>query len=187
LNREGRVLARYFEEEYQYRNTAASIALKIGQPLPGMGPPSRRSTPHLDVTAFLTDQSVAPGHRFSIVLDITPKRDVQIIAPGLQTYRGVALTLEAGDNLRTYPVNYPRSTEFLLAPDNVRLPAYGQPFRLVQDVAIVVNNQTRQLAQKAGSTVSLKGTLEYQACTQTACDPPQQVPVSWTLALKPLG
>lgn len=69
LNREGHVLARYFEEEYQYRNTAASIALKIGQPVPGMGTPTRHATPHFDVTAFLTDQTVAPGHRFSIVLD----------------------------------------------------------------------------------------------------------------------
>lgn len=187
LNREGRVLARYFEEEYQYRNTAASIALKIGQPVPGMGAPTRHSTPHFDVTAFPTDQTVAPGHRFSIVLDITPKPGMHIIAPGQHNYRVVALNLEVSDNLRTYPVNHPGSTEFLLASENIRLPAYAQPFRLIHDVAVVVNNETRQLAQKPGAAVTLKGALEYQACTEKACNPTQRVLFSWTLGLKPLG
>ena len=187
LNREGRVVARYFEEEYQYRNTAASLALKIGQPVPGMSAPIPQTTPHVDVTAFLTDQTVAPGHRFSIVLDVTPKAGVHIVAPGQHTYRVVALTVEPRDSLRVYPLNHPRSTEFVVAPDGARLPAYAQPFRLIQDVALVVNNEVRQLAQKSGATVTLRGTLEYQACTDETCNPPRQVPFSWTLGLKPLG
>lgn len=187
LNREGRVLARYFEEEFQYRNTAASLALKIGQPVAGMGMPIHQATPDVDLTAFVTDQTVAPGHRFSIVLDIAPKPGVRVIGPGQQTYRVVALTVEPRDSLRVYPLNHPRSTEFVVAPDGARLPAYAQSFRLVQDVAIVVNDQMRQLAQKSGATVTLRGTLEYQACTDKTCNPPRQVPFSWTLGLKPLG
>jgi peroxiredoxin len=54
-------------------------------------------------------------------------------------------------------------------------------------VEIVVNNETRQLAQKPGSSMMLKGMLEYQACRKTTCDPPQQLPLSWTVELKPLG
>ncbi len=185
LDREGRVLARYFEEEYQYRNTAASIAVKIGRAVKGTAE-SQQSTPHFDLTAFLTDQTVAPGHRFSIVLDVTPKPGAHVIAPGQHNYRVVSLNLERGDNLRVYQVSYPRSAEFVLAQKE-RLPGYAQPFRLVQDVAIVVNNETRQLAQKPGSTVTMKGVLEYQACTNKSCDPPRQVPLSWTLGLKPLG
>jgi hypothetical protein len=185
LNREGRVLARYFEEEYQYRNTAASIAMKVGQPVSRMGTPRRHATPHIDITAFLTDEAVAPGHRFSIVLDIAPKPGMRVIVPGQHRYRVVAFNLESTDHLRTYPMSYPQSSEFL-APRNERLPAYAQPLRLIQDVAVVVNNEMRQLAQKPGSTVMLKGMLEYQACTQETCDPPQQVPLSWTVKLKPL-
>jgi len=187
LNRDGRVLARYFEEEYQYRNTAASIALKIGRPVPGMGTPSRHGTPDLDLAVFVTDQTVAPGHRFSVVLDITPKSGMHVIAPGKHRYRAIALTLEAGDNLRIYRANYPESTDFLLAPRKERLPAYAQPFRLVQDLAIVVNDETRKLAQKAGATVMLKGVLEYQACTDKTCGAPREIPLSLTLRLKPLG
>lgn len=186
LNSEGRVVARYFEEEFQYRNTSASLALKIGQPMRSMGPAIRQATPHLDLTAFLTDEAVAPGHRFSIVVDIAPKPGTRVIAPGQHSYRVVALNLELNDNLRTYPVHYPPSTDVPVA-GNELLPAYAQPVRLIQDVAIVVNDEMRQLAQKPGSKVTLKGTLTYQACTQTMCDPPQQVPLSWTVVLKPLG
>ena len=186
VNREGRVLARYFEEEYQYRNTAASIALKIGQPVSGMGTPSRHATPHVEIAAFLTDEAVAPGHRFSIVLDITPRPAMHVIAPGQHRYRGVSLNLAATENLRTYPMSYPPGTEFR-APGDDPLPAYAQPVRLIQDVAITVNKETRQLAQRPGSTLTLKGVLQYQACTGATCDPPQQVPLSWTVALTPLG
>lgn len=186
VNREGRVLARYFEEEYQYRNTAASIALKIGQPVSRMGTPSRHATPHVDIAAFLTDEAVAPGHRFSIVLDITPKPGVHVIAPGQHRYRVVALNLGSTDHVRTYPVSYPPSTEFL-GPVSEPLPGYTQSFRLIQDAAVVVNTETRQRAQKPGSTVMLNGVFEYQACSTATCDPPQQVPLSWTVALTPLG
>jgi len=112
---------------------------------------------------------------------------MHVVAPGQHRYRAIALTLDAGDNLRIYRANYPESSEFLLAPQNERLPGYAQPFRLVQDLAIVVNDETRQRAQKAGATVTLKGVFEYQACTETACSAPREVPLSWTVGLKPLG
>lgn len=186
VDREGRVLARYFEEEYQYRNTAASIALKIGRSIAGMGTPTKHSTPHVDVTTFVSDQTVAPGHRFSVVLDIAPKSGMRIVAPGQHSYRVVGLTLEMSDNLRQYQVTYPQSTQVTVAR-NERIGAYAQPFRLVQDVAVVVNDEMRKVSKQPGGSVTLKGVLEYQACTEKGCEPAQQVPLSWTVNLKPLG
>jgi len=187
LTREGRVVARYFEEEFQYRNTAASIALKIGRPVSATASAARQSTPEMEVATFLTDQTVAPGHRFSIVLDVTQKPGARVVAPGPHAYRAVALRLEPSDSLRVYRMAYPPSTEMRLAGRSERLPAYSQPFRLVQDVAVVVNADMRQLAQKPGSTFTLRGVLEYQVCTETTCSEPRQVPLSWTVRLTPLG
>jgi hypothetical protein len=186
VNREGRLVARYFEEEFRYRNASASIAPKIGQPLRGVGAATRQATPHLDLSAFLTDETVVPGHRFSIVVDITPKPGTGIVAPGQHSYRVVALNLEASDNLRTYPVSYPASADFSVA-GNASLPAYAESVRLVQDVAVVVNDAMRKVAETPGSTVTLKGVLKYRVCTQTTCAAPQQVPLEWTVGLKPLG
>jgi len=187
LDREGRVVARYFEEEFQYRNTAASIALKIGRPVSGVASATRQSTPELDVATFLTDQAVAPGHRFSIVLDVTPKSGMRVVAPGQHEYRVVALRLEPSENLRVYRFTHPPSAEVTVSARTGRLPAYAQPFRLVQDVAVTVNPDMRQLAQKPGSTVTVKGVLEYQACSPSSCGEPRQVPMSWTVRLTPLG
>lgn len=187
LDREGRVVARYFEEEFQYRNTAASIALKLGRPASGTASATRHSTPDLDVATFLTDQTVAPGHRFSIVLDVAPKSGTRVVAPGQHAYRVVALRLEPSDNLRVYRFTYPQSTDVTVSGRSERLPAYAQPFRLVQDVAVVVNAEMRQLAQKPGATFTVKGVLEYQACTESSCGEPRQVSLSWTVRLTPLG
>jgi len=187
LDRDGRVVARYFEEEFQYRNTAASIALKIGRPVSGTASAARQSTPDLDVATFLTDEAVAPGHRFSIVLDVTPKPGTHVVAPGQHAYRVVALRLEPNDNLRVYRFTHPQSEEVAVSASNERLPAYSQRFRLVQDVAVVVNAEMRQLAQKPGTTFTVNGVLEYQACTASSCGEPRQVPLSWTVRLRPLG
>ncbi|MBI2186472.1 MAG: hypothetical protein HYU37_05030 [Acidobacteria bacterium] len=99
---------------------------------------TRQSTPDLDVATFLTDQTVAPGHRFSIVLDVTPKPGMRVVAPGQHAYRIVALRLEPSENLRVYRFTLPPSTEVTVSARNERVPAYTQPFRLVQDVAVVV-------------------------------------------------
>ncbi len=187
LDRDGRVVARYFEEEFQYRNTSASLALKIGRPAAGMTAPVRQAAPDLDVATFLTDRSVAPGHRFSVVLDVTPKPGTRVVAAGQHAYRVVALRLEPGDDLRVYPMSYPPGAEGAVAGGKERIPAYAQPFRLVQDLAVVVNPGTRQLAQKPGTTVTVRGVLEYQACTDASCGEPRQMPLSWTVTLTPLG
>lgn len=187
LDRDGRVVARYFEEEFQYRNTSASIALKIGRPAIGMPAPVRQSAPDLDAAVFLTDQTVAPGHRFSVVLDVTPKPGTHVVAPGQHAYRVVALRFETNPNLRVYPLSYPQSRPVALAGGKEPVAAYSQPFRLVQDVAVVVSPEMRKLAEKPGTTFTLNGVLEYQSCTASACSEPRQLPLSWTVTLTPLG
>jgi hypothetical protein len=183
VDRTGRVLARYFEGEYQYRNTTASIALKLGRPVAGTDL-VRRSTPDVDVAAFLSDETVAPGHRFSIVLDITAKSGARLVAPGEHQYRVVGLTVEPADRVRSYPVDYPASVPLTVADE--RVPTYPGSFRLVQDVALVVNAETRQLAQGPGASVTLRAVLEYQACTEQGCRAPEAAPFTWRVMLKPL-
>jgi hypothetical protein len=38
---------------------------------------------------------------------------------------------------------------------------------------------------RSGSTQVIKGTLRYQACDDTICYMPKNVPVSWSIRLKP--
>ena len=183
---EGRVVERFFETEFMFRNTVASVALKLDQPIPSMGTPSRHTSRHLSLTTFTTDEIVAPGHRFSIVLDVVPRAGIHVYAPGEHTYRVIALRLEPNSLVRMYPMVYPESVEYHFVPLDERVQVYDKMFRLVQDAAVVVTRETRQLAQESGAAVTLSGALEYQACTDTICYPPTEIPLEWTVELKPL-
>ena len=186
LDRDGRVVERFFEPEYQFRHTAASVARKIGRPVAAMGPPSQQTTRHLRLRTFVSDERVAPGHRFSIVLDVTPRSGIHVYAPGKHTYRVITLKLESNPLVRTYPVSYPESVEYHFVPLDERVQVYDARFELVQDAAVVVTHETRGLAEQPGATVTLSGVLEYQACTDTICYPPAEMPLEWTVGLKPL-
>ena len=50
---------------------------------------------------------------------------------------------------------------------------YAKPFRITQEVT---------LGADAPETLTVKGTLRYQACDDTICYLPVTVPVSWTVS-----
>src|SRR5438309_3562411 len=70
VDRRGIVTSRFFEEAYQERNTVASVLARLGRGL--SAPALKVNGSHLDVTTYATDQTVAPGTHFSIVLDVRP-------------------------------------------------------------------------------------------------------------------
>ena len=65
------------------------------------------------------------------------------------------------------------------------MPVYRKPFTLLQEV-IVEGTREAQAALKGKETVTLSGTLDYQACDDKVCFNPASVPFMWTLALRPL-
>lgn len=187
LDPEGRVVSRFFEEGYEVRNTAASIAARMGNPIPaGATTPTRLATPHLELTTYATDEEVAPGHRFSLVLEVTPKPGMHVYAPGDHSYRAIAVRLDANPLIRTWSMRYPEAQEFYFEPLDERVPIYEWPFRLTQDVALLVTEESRALAKTPGAALNLTGVLEYQACTDRICYPPEERPVRWTVSVKPL-
>jgi len=54
---------------------------------------------------------------------------------------------------------------------------YQKPFRLTQEVAV-------DKSAKAGSNVVVAGTVNYQACDDKVCFPPESASVTWTVAVK---
>jgi Disulphide bond corrector protein DsbC len=54
---------------------------------------------------------------------------------------------------------------------------FQKPFRLTQDVSL-------DKSAKAGSTVTVTGTVNYQACDDRVCYPPESSPVTWTVVVK---
>lgn len=148
--------------------------------VPRNGPVTTLETEHLMVTAAVSQESVAPGERFSLVFDITPRRGVQVYAPGKHTYRIVRFTLDPQSWLQPHPVTYPKSEVYHFAPLDEFVEVYQRAFTLVQDVTVTQSPQLGD-AVAAGSSVRLSGRLEYQACDDKLCYMPKTVPVTWTI------
>ena len=186
LDADGRVVERFFEQGHQPRNTVSSIAVKLGNPLVGTGVDGTRiETDHLEAVAYPTDEVVAPGNRFSVVLDVTPKAGMHVYAPGGHSYQVIALRVNPQDGLALHPVAYPESEIYHFAPLDERVEVYQQPFRLVQDVTLPITAEIRERATSGGS-LTIDGVLEYQACDDAVCYNPVDMPVSWTLTLRPM-
>lgn len=183
LDRRGVVTARFFEAAYQERNTVSSILTRVGNSIEV--PATRLSSAQADITAFVTDSTVAPGTHFSVVVDVNPGRGMHLYAPGNADYKPVVLTIEPQPWVAVTTARLPAAEDYYFKPLNEHVKVFRRPFRLVQDVVVDASAQA-QAALKEISALTLEGTLTYQACDDRICFSPQSVPLTWTLAVRQL-
>ena len=181
VDRQGRVTSRFFEDYYWERNTVSNMRLRVG----AAGTPvdaTTASTAHLDLKTYPSDPRVALGTRFSLALDIAPKRGMHVYAPGAASYRVVTLTITPQPHVRTLPMRYPASEIYHFVPLNERVPVYQKPFTLLQEVVVDATPEARK-ALAGRNELVLSGALEYQACDDRICYNPVSLPLSWKVAL----
>jgi len=184
LDSRGRVTARFFEDFYVERNTVSSVMAQLGT---GTTPvaATRVATAHLDLTAFASDTEIAAGNHFSLIFDVVPKRGIHVYAPGAAGYRAVSLAVTPQPFVTELPARYPPSEIYFFKPLNERVPVYQKPFRLSQEMFLEGSQQAQQAIQ-GRTSLTIDGRFEYQACNDTECFNPSAIPLTWTLALKPL-
>jgi DsbC/DsbD-like thiol-disulfide interchange protein len=141
-------------------------------------------TDHLRLRAYASAGTVAPGRPVSLVLEVEPGDRMHVYAPGNHDYRVITVTLAPQRFVRSGPVQYPASEVYLFEPLNERVPVYQKPFKLTLDVTLDRGPEARAALQGRPS-LTLTGTLDYQACDDRICFNPVSIPLSWTLALSP--
>ena len=176
------VTARFFEEAYQERSTAASILVRQGAG--GAGPSLTAANQHIAVKAAVSDAQVAPGSRVTLSFDVTPGRRIHVYAPGAD-YQVIAVTLDPQPLLVEHDTVYPPSEIYHFVPLDERVPVYMQPFRLTRDVTIAATKEAQQ-ALRGMETLTLTGKLEYQACDDKICFRPNAIPFKFELKVKAL-
>jgi Thiol:disulfide interchange protein DsbD, N-terminal len=184
VDRRGRVTSRFFEDSFRERNTVSNLLQKLGAggaQVQG----SQISTNHLQMKTYPSDSGVALGNRFSLVLEITPGPEMHVYAPGAVNYRVITLAIDPQAFVRVLPLQYPASEIYVFKPLKERVPVYRKPFTLLQEIVPEVTPEA-QAAFRGQEALTLTGSLEYQACDETICYNPVSIPLSWTLALKPL-
>jgi hypothetical protein len=183
VDRNGIVTARFFEDAYQERYTAAAILATQGATT-GSGSLTAQ-TNHLCMTASISDETVAPGERVSVILTVSPGPRMHLYAPGKHDYQVVRLRVDPQPWLRVHEPRYPPSEIYHFKPLDERVEVYSKPFRLVQDVTILAT-QEMQKTLAAMPTITISSSLEYQACDDKICYNPATVPFSFTLTVKGL-
>lgn len=179
----GKVTSRFFEEAYQERNTVSTIMIALGRAkTPAVA--KRVETEHLEITSYVSDEVVAPGTLFSIVFDVKPKAGMHVYAPGAKDYRIIGVRLDANPTVAARPVRYPASETYYFKPLDEHVPVFQKPFRLVQVMSVGTSPQARAALQ--GDTVTISGSLDYQACDDRLCFTPRSIPVSHTITVRQL-
>jgi peroxiredoxin len=184
LDRDGVVVSRSFEEKYQERATAGSL-LGLDAQAPAAAKPTAE-TAHLTIRTSSSDGQVAPGSRLSLFIDVVPKPKMHVYAPEQKEYIPIRLTLEPADTFRAHPPKFPRAEQYFFAPLKETQLVFSKPFRIVQDVTVALTPAMRERARGSGASLTIAGTLRYQACDDAICYVPKEIPVSWTIGLRGL-
>jgi DsbC/DsbD-like thiol-disulfide interchange protein len=184
IDRSGIVVLRSFEEAYQERDTAASIlaGLTASSPAPGAIDVQGK---YLTARVSASDTVAAPGHRVILLLDVTPGKNIHVYAPGQAGYIPIALTLDPAVDFKTGASRYPAARDFLFAPLKETVKVFDKPFRLAQEITLALTPALRQRAT-AKETLTIKGTLDYQACDDKVCFRPDSASLVWNIVLTPI-
>lgn len=183
VDKTGVVTSRVFESAYQERTTMSTELVRLGQSIGA--PATKVQASYLEVTTYLTDQVVAPGTHFSVVLEVKPGSKVHVYAPGVTGYKPIALRIDEQPGLIVRSARFPSPEDYFFAPLKEHVSVYSKPFRVMQDVMIDSSPQAVK-ALEGVTSLTVKGVLDYQACNDKECFLPQSIPLSWTVALKPL-
>ncbi|NUR53255.1 MAG: hypothetical protein HOQ29_02310 [Acidobacteria bacterium] len=124
-------------------------------------------TMHVKVATSVKD---AATRRATLVVDVEPKPRMHVYAPGQPGFIVVSLTLEKDPAFTAAAPKFPKPEKIVFAPLNETQLVYAKPFRIVQDVT-----------RTSRGPLTIKGTLRYQACDDTVCYRPTNVPLEWTV------
>ena len=147
--------------------------------------PGGLETPHVTITASSMPAAAAPGAKVSLFLDIAPKPKMHVYSPLQENYIPVSLTLEPNRAFRAHTPVFPKGEKYFFAPLKETQLVYSKPFRIVQSVTLGSASALREAGQKPGTTLTVGGTLRYQACDDAICYLPKTLPISWVIELKP--
>ena len=179
LDADGRVKAKYFEEDFRQRYTAGDILVHLfgWQPAAAQEEHSGRQ---ITVTSSASNAVVSSGERIALVLDVTLKPRMHVYAPGAEGYIPIAWTMKPSPGYEAQPVELPPPQILYLPAIDEKAPVYEGHLRLIRDIVLGDDK-----ALGTAGTLTIEGSLKYQACDDRMCYIPDTIPLKWTLEVKP--
>ena len=118
-----------------------------------------------------------PPQTVDVTLTATPIPGVHVYAPGNPKYIAVAATVTPVAGIEIGAPVFPVAEDYFFAPLKEAVKVYSKPFE-VRVPLKVTSAFGRGRGTFPTDTVTIKGTLDYQACDDKVCFPPQRTPFS---------
>jgi DsbC/DsbD-like thiol-disulfide interchange protein len=164
--------------------TASALTLILSLAF-GVSAAAQKETRHLKVTTSVSPAVAEPGSRVSLLVDVAPKPSMHVYSPLQTEYIPISLVLEPHEAVTAHVARFPKP-EKIRVLDEPQL-VYSRPFRIIQHVTVTRTPAVLERARATGATVTVKGSLKYQACDDMLCYAPVTMPVAWTIELKQPG
>ena len=129
-----------------------------------------QETPHLQLKT--SSKAAAADGRITLRVDVTPKRNMHVYAPGQEGYIPIQLTLTPDPSFTATKAKYPEGEPYVMPAINETQLVYARPFTITETIT---------LTSRTAATVTVKGSVRYQACDNAICYLPKTVPVEWTI------
>jgi hypothetical protein len=81
---------------------------------------------------------------------------------------------------------YPPSHPYVFRPLKETVPVFEGRVRLTRDITIAEGKETADLLRSADPTLTIRGSLVHQVCSDRVCYSPRSLPMSWMLKVRPL-
>jgi hypothetical protein len=149
--------------------SAALLVHQFGWTPPG--PANDVGGKQLTAAISASNSTVAPGQRVALTLDVELGPNMHVYAPGVEGYIPIDWKLEDSGAAQAHAAVFPRAEKLYLKAIDETVPAYRGHFRLIRDITI---------ANGAGGSFAVDGSLRYQACDDRVCYIPQTLRLEWT-------
>jgi hypothetical protein len=182
---EGVIREKFFEGKYRARLSGNNV---IGKLFPELGQEVMNTVqaPHLEVAIQQSDRAGVPGSLITLIAEVRLPPDTHVYAPGTKGYKPIELVLDPGPNLEFRPAVYPPSKVLFMPAINERVPVFEGTIRIRQDLKVSSAAEFSNSLGKEGKTLTIHGTLHYQACDSKTCFLPNTLPLKWELEVLPL-
>jgi len=175
VNQHGVVRAKYFENNHRERVTMESVLIRSTDWSPGSLGKIETNEIILEYTAG--KETVHPGNHITLILNVYPKNNMHIYAPGVKSYIPITWELNQSDLYKGGPVEFAKAEMLELAVIGEKVPVYRKSFRVLQDVEIsqkpILDKGLGDISKKP--ELVIEGTLKYQACDDKICYIPKNL------------
>ncbi|MEQ1948167.1 MAG: peroxiredoxin family protein [Bryobacteraceae bacterium] len=178
INEKGVITAKYFDDDYRERFSAASI---LTREFTSTGVLKNTvENAQVKLTYSASESTVTPGRRITLIVDVEPKAKMHLYAPGVERYDPIQWNMPESKAWISFPAVYPKSQMLNLPAIKETVPVYSKGFRVTRDIAIGLDAETAPV-MTADRMVKVQGSFRYQACDDRECYLPKNVPLEWNL------